>query len=703
MTCLRRLVAGLLLAGGVTAMAETYPLGLDGDITHWLMLGYLPIPADPEGCKANFDKELLAELGGEAGIQPAAGQAVTVGPKSYVWQLAPTRVHTIIKYGNWRPWVQLFHGAQGEPLLHVAAFLYTRVVCAEATEGRLMFGTDDGAKLYLNGQLVYRHPQGRPLIQDDETILLPLRKGANELVFRVENYGGYGGIQARLVDAAGSPLRNVSIELSGVSAGTPVLPARDSVSWSTLIAAIPPVPAAENPQPFGVRLARTMALLASGRVTRRPVKLLFYGQSIDEQEWNTLLVNGLRERYPDTLIVAENYAIGGWGVPTLLKRFNHDVLRLQPDLVAFHAYGGTESDWDRLLSAIRRETTADILIRTAHEGNFATHEMPRITAMYDSEVLVLRGLACRYGAELVEVRQEWLNYLAAHRLPAAALLSDAIHLNHKGNVLMAQLYERHFRLTPAGGDGWAGRVRRYEAGRSLADRKQDEVTLSGGGWTMVDGRVVSASTNDALTLTFVGNRADVVLGPCQGSARVLIDGQPPSALNLFHGTGPMQPKRYEQVPGRLIRYFEGAGLLEETWELRFKDVNPDNRLFRFTLSGSKTGADGEGDNQHEFVSRSGRIAISPDDWILGGMPKPDSAQPPLLRWHTVADHRDVVRGTPGKPREGMVPIVPYTYVTLADGLPFGRHTLTLIPVGDAPIGIQAVEIHRPPLGVDRGP
>ena len=30
-------------------MAQTCPLGLDGDITHWLMLGYIPIPADAEG------------------------------------------------------------------------------------------------------------------------------------------------------------------------------------------------------------------------------------------------------------------------------------------------------------------------------------------------------------------------------------------------------------------------------------------------------------------------------------------------------------------------------------------------------------------------------------------------------------------------------------------------------------------------------
>ncbi len=679
-------------------MTETHPLGLDGDITHWLMLGYLPIPADAEARKANFDTDLLAGLGGETGIRPAAGQAVTVQGRPYVWQLAPTRVHTVMKYGTWRPWVQLFHGAKGEPLVGVAAYLHTRLICAEALEGRLLFATDDGAKLYLNGRLVYRYPGGRPLCQDDEELAVSLKKGPNDLLFRVENYGGYGGIQARLVDTAGAPLQGVTVQVEGVTASTPVLPARDSVRWETVTEAIPRVPPADAELLFGSGLARTMSLLESGGITHRPVRMLFYGQSIDEQEWTTLLVNRLRERYPDTTIIAENHALGGWGVPTLLRRFKHDVLRLQPDLVEFHAYGGNESTWARVLSAIRKETTADILIRTAHEGNFGPAETPKINAMYDHEVLLLRGLAGQYGAELVEVRQEWLNYLSTQHLSPADLLADAIHLNHKGNVLMAQLYERHFRLNPLAAGGWSDRVRHYEAVRPLADRKDDEIKVSGDGWILKDRWVESASPRDALTLTFVGNRVDVVLGPCRGSAKVLIDGKAPSALKLFHGTGPMPSRRYAHAPGRVIRYFEGRDMVEETWELRFKDVSQDGRSFRFTVNGSKTGPDGEGDNRHEFVSRSGRITIAPDDWVLGGAHTPDPAEPELLlRWKILSDTRDTVQGIPGEPQAGMVPLIPYTHITVADGLPCGRHTITLVPTGDAPVCIQAIETHRPPL------
>jgi len=36
-------------------------------------------------------------------------------------------------------------------------------------------------------------------------------------------------------------------------------------------------------------------------------------------------------------------------------------------------------------------------------------------------------------------------------------------------------------------------------------------------------------------------------------------------------------------------------------------------------------------------------------------------------------------------------------ITLAQGLPRGEHTLELLPNGDGPVPIRAIEVHRPPL------
>ena len=85
----------------------------------------------------------------------------------------------------------------------------------------------------------------------------------------------------------------------------------------------------------------------------------------------------------------------------------------------------------------------------------------------DSETTLLRRLARTYGCELVECRKQWLVYLKEHNLVAMDVLADGIHLNQKGCILMAQLYERHFQTYPVSRP-WCQTIRRYEAMRSLA-------------------------------------------------------------------------------------------------------------------------------------------------------------------------------------------------------------------------------------------
>jgi hypothetical protein len=44
--------------------------------------------------------------------------------------------------------------------------------------------------------------------------------------------------------------------------------------------------------------------------------------------------------------------------------------------------------------------------------------------------------------------------------------------------------------------------------------------------------------------------------------------------------------------------------------------------------------------------------------------------------------------------------MPYTYVTIADGLPCGPHELTLTPLDEkpnSPFVIMGIDVHRPPM------
>lgn len=695
-------------AGAASDVRSATP-GTSGEIPYWLALGYFPIPAATGLWQATLETDLLTAAGGETAVEPVGGRSVAVDAAAgteaagttLTWRLVRPAPPPVLSRAGYAATLRLFDDQQGRPLPNTGVYLHCRLVTPAPRNVRLLLGSDDSVKVRLNGQVVFQFVGQRSCGQDHDEVPLALGAGTNSLLVRVDNYVGNGGCCARLVDAAGAPFRDVEVMVTaGAATAELEQPAARGRPWAEVTAAIPPVPATEHETLFGARLARTMALLESGGRTHRPVRIFFYGQSITAQEWTTLLIQRLRERYPETTIEAYNLALGGWGVDRLCRTLKHDILRARPDLVCFHAYGGTEETWERVIQDLRRETCADILLKTAH---LAAHGGTNYAAQPpdDPESLTIRRVAQAYGCELVEVRREWRQYLDTHGWGVTNLLCDSVHLNRAGNVLMAQLYERHFRVNTLMGEGWADRVRFYQALRALADRQTNEIALSGSGWKATPYGVESTSPADALRLRVIGNRVDLVLLPGTGGARVLLDGRPPSAWRLQHGTLPL-PGLREAPPRWLMRYFEAPDVVQEKWTLTFTHASRDWRRFRYRLSGTVTGLDGEGDSEHEFVSTSGRIRILPEDFTMPWpIPQPDPNPEPVpldrpltLNWQIVADGQDEVRGLPANVPPDRARC---TYVTVADGLPFGQHELTVVPVGDGPIGIRGVEVYRPPL------
>ena len=467
--------------------------------------------------------------------------------------------------------------------------------------------------------------------------------------------------------------------------------------WSQVIAAIPPVPPATNECLFGARLTRTMTLLATSHLSGRPVRIMFYGQSIVAQHWTDLVVTRLRERFPQADIVYQKAAIGGYTVPALERTVKHDIWRERPDLVVFHAYGGNDGQRERMIYGLRKETTADILLFTHHLDERAISGW---SEEHESSSAHIRRLAQTYDCELAEVREEWKDYLRAYpQFAITNFLVDTVHLNIRGCALMAQLVERHFRANTLFHSWSAERVRWYDPLRCLEAGTADEITFTGSDWRPQYIGVASSSTNDALRLTFVGNRVDLVLPPCRGSARILIDGQPPSAHNLYHAT---RPQPIMSVPGRwqsctLRRLTEGPNMAPETWTLTFHELELNaetNRVsrYRYEVAGSVTGPDGGATNGIPFVSTSGRIRIDPKDFDLSPRYALPNLKPGLqITWNVVPDFRDLVQ------RSATTNAL--EYITVADGLPCREHVLTVIPAGNGVVTIAAVEVHRPPLGL----
>ena len=709
----------VLLLTAITTLGavedQYYELGPYGEITKCLSLGFIPIKPEGNSWQKSFDSDLLATVGGESNQKPVGGQKVKLPQGELVWKLAQFSSPDMIMRKD-KLFRLMFVADNGNPVEQSAVYLFCRLFSPAATDGFLLLGSNDSVKIYLNGKEIHRFIGERKLIEDSEKVPIHLNAGLNDFAVRVDNYASSSGFCGRLTDVNGTPLTSVRMSIQAEK-DAPMLKSftyypnwnrevSTYPSWSQVISEIPPVPAVPNQELFGARLARTMSLLETGGITHRPVRILFYGQSITQQEWPTLLVRHLRELYPETKIEAINLAIAGYSIDIIYRTLKHDILRARPDLVCFHAYSGSHHQWEQIIQNIRRETCADIILKTSH-----------LTAVMQSEpedvqqTQWIRLLAQEYNCELVEVRKEWTNYLKQNKLTIQDFLVDGVHLNRKGNVLMAQFYERHFRTNTLSPAGWTDRVRYYQADRPFTDRKPDEINYTGDGWKNPEW-VESSSPKDTMSLTFTGNRVDVIMAPCRGTAKILIDDLPPSQMNLFHGNLP-QPQPGKEQNCCLLTYYTGKNMLEETWEITFTDASDDRKKFRYKVEGSRTGPDGEGDSEHEFVSKSGRISISPKDlsvWpAVPAVEKPSSELKHLekeakLIWQIVPDSTDVLRITSATRAE----ILPqsctvgryesnYNCVTVADGLPFGKHKITIIPTGDGPVSIRGIEVYSPPL------
>jgi hypothetical protein len=282
----------------------------------------------------------------------------------------------------------------------------------------------------------------------------------------------------------------------------------------------------------------------------------------------------------------------------------------------------------------------------------------------------LPSVARRYHTALCDQRTSWKHYLAQNALEPSALLKDDVHLNAQGEWLMGAYVKDCLRRAP-------------ELGRSPAEAWVREVQV---------GRDVRFE-DGVLRLTFEGNRVDALVRPEAGSPlEVRIDGRKPSEwLELYGFT------RAQGTPGGkwplVFDLSSQAALLLERWTLEVTTEARDPERYRFALRGSVTGEDGEGRSDQRFVSDSGRVVIDPDDWVVGYALSLAGVTPIPARFsvsfHVVPRFVDVLPPTARADRGSEAS------VTLAQGLPRGRHVLELRGADGS--ALRALRVYRPPL------
>jgi hypothetical protein len=372
-----------------------------------------------------------------------------------------------------------------------------------------------------------------------------------------------------------------------------------SMAFSSVSLADFPKPKSLGPvETYGRDIQRTMKLLATSTLEKpNTVRILFYGQSITEQSWTNEVADDLRKRFPHANLVIENRAIGGHSSQILWRTAEADLYPFYPDLLIFYVYGDHERYSD-IIRRVRERTTAEVVLLTDHfnadasmdEETDPTRLTPSNWAPWFSYQF-LPSLAKKYRCELVDQRKLWRQYLLENNLKPSDLLRDTVHLNDHGNFLMAQIVKAYLRYQPSASD---------DAWRDLVTRVP-----------------LTAEANKA-TAHFDGNRIDLVLptNGISGNIAIKIDGKNPSEFPECYAFTRSTGYRGTNWPC-LLRVQRGPTALQiEEWTLSMRDFNEDYTQFGFSLSGSKTGPDGEGHAESKFVSQSGRIVIEPEDWNL---------------------------------------------------------------------------------------
>lgn len=435
----------------------------------------------------------------------------------------------------------------------------------------------------------------------------------------------------------------------------------------------PPVRPPGDPSPLGTGVQRTMTRLAASTATKRnKVKVLFYGQSITEQNWSKRVADDLRRRFPHADLEIENRAIGGFSSQRLVRTAEHDLYPFYPDLLIFHVYGGN-NEYEQIIKNVRTRTTSEILMQTDHVAAAGVQETPDEKAnkglwwdwMMNHQFLP--AIAKKYDCGLVDVRSAWLDYLRSNKLEPKTLLSDGVHLNDWGNAVMAALIQRHL-------------VHRPELSAAAAAAAVR---------TLVVGKDIDWK-NNRLVVPFEGDRVDVLARAginAAAPARVRIDGKNPSKTpDLFCIT---RPAPGPWSPLTVIRIDHDAPLQAENWTLKISSVSADSSQWTFAVSGSLTGPDGSGNNNEPFTSRSGRVKIAPGDFFGKGTIPGGYA----IKWRVLPLFADTI----APPPSGADPAREHV-VTLAQGLSNGPHTLEISAANSsAATLVAAVRVFRPPF------
>ena len=147
--------------------------------------------------ETDLDKDLL---GGEESIHPQDGDSAKGKP----WWVFKH------PFGFPEAYVSLNETIE-EDLANTITYAYLCLRSPRKQEGIFTFGYDDGAKVFLNGKVVFRDDGPREYAIRDKAIAVVLDKGDNRLLIKVKNRFGAAGFSSCIEDSAKTMLYDLEV------------------------------------------------------------------------------------------------------------------------------------------------------------------------------------------------------------------------------------------------------------------------------------------------------------------------------------------------------------------------------------------------------------------------------------------------------------------------------------------------------------
>ena len=154
----------------------------DGVLRHWLLLG--PIPDDGENALE------IAHIA-EGTLQPSRDDNTDLG---LTWK----------SHYSDKPFIDLF--AAFKPNHMVAAYAHLYLKAPDNTSCKLIYGSDDGIRIMLNGALINSLRVRRPAEPNQNQNTITLTPGWNRLLIKVDQGTGSWGFYMRIAPADDMPL-----------------------------------------------------------------------------------------------------------------------------------------------------------------------------------------------------------------------------------------------------------------------------------------------------------------------------------------------------------------------------------------------------------------------------------------------------------------------------------------------------------------